>query len=358
MAATSTDVRAVDGVGGAVRHPTFQVQIDGPRAASLANVDLELAPDEVLVRTHQASVCDADLRAYLGMELPSDLPQFHTLGHEGGGTVIATGPDVRQFVEGDEVMLFGMCSSWSPFFKAPENRLHPVPEGLDLDIASLGEPTAVGMFGVLSAGVRLGDVVAVVGLNYQGLLAVQGLKLSGAKTVIAVDYSDVHLDLARKLGADVTVNTEHDDAIEAVRGAARGQLADVVFHSCGYWNPRAGDYFDLGANLVRDSGIFASIPDIMSPITANVHRFHHHAIDVRFPALMHHAHGPEFLKIWLPRVLRPVVEGMIDVRSLITASFPLEQAVDAVKLFSEDPDQVKIVLTREPTTEAHIGARG
>lgn len=318
-------------------------RLAGARRVELTQRELELAEDEVLVQTHQASICDADLRAYRGLYMPEDLPSFEFPGHEGGGRVVEVGSRVRRFKPGDFVMLFGPHNSMAPYFKAREDDLHLAPEGMDPSVAALGEPIAVGMFGVFQSNVQLGDQVVVTGLNFQGLIAVQGLKGRGARTVIAVDYSDAHLRLAQKLGADITVDTTRDDALAAILDLTHGRGADVVFHSCGYWNPRAEEYFNLSIQAVCDEGTLVSLPDMMGPITTSLHRLHHHGVEVRFPALMHH--GPDFRRRWVPRVLRPVAEGLIQIKPLITASRRLEEVAEAFRLFDEDPDQVKVILT-------------
>ncbi|MDQ0219419.1 L-threonine 3-dehydrogenase [Peribacillus cavernae] len=318
------------------------VTLSGTRKLETINRTLELEEDEILVKTTQASICDADLRAWSGMHMPSDLPSFSFIGHEGGGEVIEIGKKVREFKVGDKVMAFGPLNTFSYYFKGAVDRFIKVPEGLDMEIASLGEPTCVGMYGVFHSGVQLGDIALVAGLNFQGLIAVQGLKKRGANKVIAVDYSDAHLELAKKCGADVILNTSYQDIKEKIQELTQGRGVDVTLHSCGYWNPRTEDYFNLCIDVTKDEGIVTSLPDIMSPIKANLHRLHHHAMEIRFNALMHH--GPEFLKQWVPRLMRPVVQGDVDIKSLITARYSLSQVDEAMQKFNEDQDQVKILL--------------
>jgi threonine dehydrogenase-like Zn-dependent dehydrogenase len=322
------------------------VRLAGLKKIETVERDLQPASGEVIVKTGQASICDADLRAYRGLHMPSDLPSFEWLGHEGGGEIVEIGSGVREFKPGDKVMCFGPNNSWSTFFKSPIRAVLRVPDGMETGLAYLGEPIAVGMFGVFQSGVQLGDTACVAGLNFQGLIAVQGLKKKGAKKLIAIDYSDKHLSLAGNLGADILINTSNTNAVQEIREATSGRGADVVFHSCGYWNPNAEEYFNLCAEVVRDEGIFVSIPDIMSPIKANLHRLHHHAIDVRFPAIMHH--GPEYMARWVPRVLRPISEGVIDIGSLVTGTYSLNDVEKAISSFHEDPDHVKILL--DPST--------
>jgi len=239
-------------------------------------------------------------------------------------------------------MLFGPHNSFAHYFKAPVDSLIEVPAGVDMTLASLGEPSAVGMYGVAQSGVVIGDTAVVMGLNYQGQIAVQGLRRSGASQVIAVDYDDFHLDVARRRGADVVVNSETSDVVGTVRELTGGVGADVVFHSCGYWNPRAEEYLAASLNVVRDEGIVASIPDIVSTIKVSLHRVHHHGIDLRFPALMHH--GADFRRRWVPRLMRPIFDETVQVRDLITAEFPLEEVGEAMRVFNTDLSQIKVVL--------------
>ncbi|MGA0595172.1 zinc-dependent alcohol dehydrogenase [Enterovirga sp. CN4-39] len=304
---------------------------------------IELQEHEILVETRQASICDADLRYASGMAWPNDLPPFDWPGHEGGGIVAEVGSKVRKVKPGDRVMLFGLDGCWATHFKSPERNIFLAPDGLSDTAAYLGEPVAVGMYGVFASGVQLGDDVAVAGLNFQGLIAVQGLKAKGARRVIAIDYSEKHLQMAKDLGADVVLNTTKTDAISEVRELTRGVGVDVSYHSCGYWNPRAEEYFNISLEVARDEGIVASVTDIMSPITANLHRAHHHALDVRFPAIMHH--GPHFREQWVQRVLRPVVDGTVRIEPLVTAKFPLKEAAKGMDIFKNDEDQVKVLLT-------------
>lgn len=321
---------------------TKAVYLSGMKQLEIINRDLLLDDDEVLVKTEQASICDADLRAWSGMHMPEDLPSFSFIGHEGGGEVVEVGKKVKEFKVGDKVMAFGPLNTFSEYFKGKEENLIKAPEGLDMEIACLGEPTCVGLYGIYHSGVQLGDTVLVAGLNYQGLLAVEGLKKRGADKVIAVDYSDKHLQLAKNCGADIILNTDSHNVREEIRELTRGRGVDVTFHSCGYWNPRTEEYFNLCVDVTRDEGIMSSIPDIMSPIKANLHRLHHHAIEIRFSALMHH--NPEYLKQWVPKLMQPVVKEMFDIKSLITGSFPLTEVNQAMKTFSDDEDQVKILL--------------
>lgn len=333
------------------------VHMPSPGELELIERELTLAENEVLVETAQASICDADLRAWKGMSIPDDLPDgiFDYPGHEGSGTVLEVGEKVREYEPGEKVMLFGPNNSFSTHFTAPVESLQKVPAGTDLELASLGEPACVGIYGVFKSGVQPGDDVLITGLNFQGQIAVEGLKKKGAATVIAVDHREPRLEVAKDRGADVVLNSETDDvgavveehtqynADEDASGHASGDAGvDVGFHSCGYWNTHAEEYFNLTVQQTRDEGIVVSIPDLMDPIEADLHRIHHHGMDIRMPNLMHH--GPEFLDRWVPRLMKPVVKGTLDVESLVTDTYSISNTDTAMEQYSQDDSQIKIAL--------------
>ena len=89
---------------------------------------------------------------------------------------------------------------------AKGRRLFPVPDGMDLHVAALTEPTAVGMQAVNQGEVEPGDRVAVVGCGPIGLLAIATLADRGMRDVVAVDTSPRRLELAEQFGAAHVVN--------------------------------------------------------------------------------------------------------------------------------------------------------
>lgn len=334
------------------------VRMPAPGLLEVIQRDLEVKRDVVLVETAQASICDADLRAWKGMEIPEDMPDgvFEFPSHEGAGVVVETGYAVTKYEKGDRVMLFGPNNSFSTHFKAPVESLQPAPDEVTTEVASLGEPACVGIYGIFQSGIQPGDDVLVAGLNFQGQIAVEGLKAKGASQVIAVDYREPRLEMAKERGADVVLNTKTDDVASRIdeltqynanqdaSGHQSGDAGvDVSFHSCGYWNPNQEADFNLCVENTRDEGIVASIPDMMEPVTVDLHRIHHHGMEIRIPALMHH--GSEFLDRWVPRLMKPIVKGVIDVESLITAEYSLSEVDEAMKRYDEDESQVKIALS-------------
>ena len=113
--------------------------------------ELECGEDDIIVRNHMMGICGSDKSFYRGSMPPQTAefrqpPEFpFLLGHESGGTVVAVGDRVSDYKVGDKVMAFGWNNNFADYFKSKAFQLQPVPEGLDMDIAALGEPTACAM---------------------------------------------------------------------------------------------------------------------------------------------------------------------------------------------------------------------
>ena len=204
----------------------------------------EPGPGEIVVKVAASGVCHTDLHAARG-----DWPVKPTLpfipGHEGVGHVSAVGAGVTAVKEGDRVGVpwlhtaCGYCphcrTGWETLCGKQQNTGYSVNGGfaeyVRADPAFVGHLPASLEFGaaapVLCAGVTVykalketevkpGEWVAISGIGGLGHMAVQYAKAMGMH-VAAVDVHPEKLDLASKLGADLTVNAADTDPAEAVR---------------------------------------------------------------------------------------------------------------------------------------------
>ena len=148
--------------------------LTGIRSLEVRSRELACGADDIVVKAHAAGICGTDKNLYNGVIPPSgglhsemrtafSYPYF--FGHEGAGTIVETGKNVRRFRTGDKVMAFGWVETYADYFIAKEDDLEPVPDGLDMDLASLGEPIGCAVFSGLCSKVQLGDTVAVVGMR-------------------------------------------------------------------------------------------------------------------------------------------------------------------------------------------------
>lgn len=214
----------------------------------------ELGPGDLLVKTEACGLCGGEtLEWYLASRAPK------VLGHEPTGVVMATGPGVTRFKEGDRVFahhhvpcmschychrgLYTLCEhfhethldpgGFAEYFRAPaENAQFDtliLPENVSFEEGTIIEPMACTLRGVRQTRVRPGDTVAIVGLGFMGMCYLQLVALSPAGKVFALDFSDWRLEKALSLGATHTINPKHEDPVEKLRDLNEGRGADAVF---------------------------------------------------------------------------------------------------------------------------------
>jgi L-iditol 2-dehydrogenase len=315
---------------------TRATQLKAPGEIVLAERELALGPEEVLVKGHLSGVCGSDKAMYRG-DIPEKITLPLWIGHESGGTVVEVGSKVREYRPGDKVMVFSWCNTMADYYKVPVSGLQPIPAGMDLDLASLGEPVACAMYSALTCGAQLGDVVAVYGMGFAGQIIAQAVKRMGAYRVVAIDVGEQKLDIARRLGSDVLINAKAQDPVDAVRELTDGRGADVVVEAAG-----SAASMNQATAMLKHNGILALYSWITQPVTLNIGRWHDDGLQIRTTGLVHHTEQERV--IWTPWALRPVMQGLVDVRALITHEFPLDKVAEAFEVAAQDPTAIKVVV--------------
>ena len=209
----------------------------------LAVVDLPrppLGPGQVRVRVHQVGVCGTDLSLVAG-KLP--FARFPIVpGHELAGEITEAGPG-SLFVPGTrvtanplqhcghcpaclagdihycpEVAVLGVVRRDGAFAEEvilDDAMVRLLPDDLSYEEGAMVEPVVIAERTVARGQVQHGDAVAVLGAGNIGLLLIQVARLAGAGRVLVSDVLDYRLELARRLGADLTVNVAQRDLVEA-----------------------------------------------------------------------------------------------------------------------------------------------
>jgi 2-desacetyl-2-hydroxyethyl bacteriochlorophyllide A dehydrogenase len=315
----------------------------GPYDIDLTERELHCGEDEVIVKNHLIGICGSDKSFYRG-KLPGQTTEFRQkpgfpfyLGHESGGTVVEVGSRVREYRPGDNVMAFGWNNNIAEYFKAKVWEVQLAPAGLDPDLASLGEPIACAMHSGLNSGVQLGDTVVVFGGGFAGQIIAQVVKKKGALRVVVVDPAEEKLELARKLGADHTVNPSRENPVESIKALTGNQGADVVVEAAG-----TETTINQATEVIKRNGTFVWYSWITEPVKLQISRWHDDGLVFKNTCLVHHS-VPERV-IWADAALRPVAQGLVAVRPLITHEFPLEQLAEAFAMADRDSVAVKVAL--------------
>ncbi len=238
----------------------------------------EPEPGTILLKQEMSGMCGTDLHNWEHQRLDGEI----ILGHENVGTIDALGEGVdtdfvgRPIQPGDRVILVPKTPGGAYGFLQAEEQpylrggfadyiylWHPdtivLKTGLAPEIAVLIEPFAVGVHAAMRAGVQLGDTVVVQGTGAIGLFALISAKASGAARLVAIGGPRGRLDLARKIGADVTIDIDEvRDPEERKRivldSTPGGEGADSVFECAGILSA-----IPEGLSYVRQSGTFVEL---------------------------------------------------------------------------------------------------
>ena len=213
-----------------------------PHTIEYREQEIHLTSETVLVR----HVCTAPsqgtaIHRYRGEEIevapysrnegggPYPYPWLQGFGY-GVGRIEEAGTNVQEVEVGQLVYSQKLTAELSVL--TPSD-LIPLPEGLDPESATMLLQAEVGLKGARGADIILGDVVLVTGQGPIGHFAAQLCRLAGAYQVIVTDICEMRLEIARQMGADLTLNPRTDDVLGRIEEFTDGRGADVVVESSG-----------------------------------------------------------------------------------------------------------------------------
>ena len=212
----------------------------------------EPSPSQVLIRTRATLISTGTELTMLSGEYPKgsvwdNITRYPVVpGYSNCGVIESVGEKVKRLKTGDRVL---STAPHAEYAVVDERRAVKVPDGISDEEATFGTLSATVMNSVRLADIKLGETVVIVGAGILGQLACQFSRLCGGFPVIAVDLSDKRLEIARKLGAAVTIQPEREDAAEKIMKLTKGKGADVVFEVTG--NP---EVIPWELSLVKEQG--------------------------------------------------------------------------------------------------------
>ena len=333
----------------------------------------DVGPLDALIRVTTTTICGTDVHILKG-EYPVE--RGLTIGHEPVGVIEKLGSAVRGYTEGQRVIAGAITPSgwshaclcgcgaqdgagtrhgWKPlggwrfgntidgaqaeYLLVPDAmvNLAPVPDGLtDEQVLMCPDIMSTGFSGAESAGIRIGDAVAVFAQGPIGLCATLGAKLSGATLVIGVDKVPARLEMARRLGADVVVDASKVDVVDEILKITGGRGVDASIEALG-----TQATFEAALRVLRPGGTLSSLgvyaTDLKIPLGAFAAGLGDHKIVTTLcPG------GKERMR----RLMSAIESGRADLGALVTHRFKLDDVQAAYKLFAHQRDGVlKVALT-------------
>jgi L-iditol 2-dehydrogenase len=285
------------------------------------------------------------------------------MGHEAAGVIAEVGENVTGWDQGDRVtfdstVFCGSCwfcqrgwtnlcdhrtvlgvsceeyrqhGAFAEYVAVPHQILHRLPEAVSFEQAAMVEAVSIAVHAVGLPPISLGDTAVVVGVGMIGLLAVQALRVRGCGKIIAVDLVQEKLDLALKLGADVSLKADGCNVVQEVKNQTQGRGADVAMEVVGT-NPAVNS----AIACLRKGGKLALVgnlnPRVELPLQAVVTR--------QLTLYGSCASSGEY-----PACLDLMARGAINTEALVSATPPLSEGETWFKrLYEREPGLMKVIL--------------
>jgi alcohol dehydrogenase len=323
-----------------------------------------------VIRITLTTICGTDLHILRG-EYP--VQPGLIIGHEPVGVVEELGDGVTGYKVGDRVLVgaitpCGQClaclsghlsqcgcgggykaaGGWrfgntmngaqAEYLLVPhaQANLAKIPDDLsDEQVVLLSDIASTGFAGAESGGVRMGDSVVIFAQGPIGLCASACAKLMGASLVIGVDTDPGRLEMASRMGADITLNVHEEDVVKEVLRLSDGGV-DVAIEALG-----TQETFESCLRCLRPGGTLSSLGvysgKLQVPYDAIAAGLGDHRIVTTLcPG------GKERMR----RLMNMVHTGRFDPTPLLTHTFSLGDIVAGYKLFGERKDRVLKVAIR------------
>jgi erythritol/L-threitol dehydrogenase len=331
----------------------------------------EPGPGEVLIEVGAVGICASDMKCWLGGPLfwGTDGQGGYVegpciAGHEYAGRVVALGEGaaekhgvrIGERVVAEQIVPcndcrfchtghYWMCRRhWIFGFKrmthggmARYNRfpagalVHTVPDSLSDGEAAYIEPMACAWHAVDRGEIRPGDTVVIGGVGNIGLCMLQIAKLRQPGQLIALDTKPYRLELASRLGADVTIDVTQEDAVQKVRDLTEGYGCDVYIEASG--NP-AG--VNQGLEMIRKLGTFVEFSVFNEPSTVNW--------TIIGDSKELNIHGTHLGPGGYEPSIRALADGSVTVAPLLAGSYPLTRFDEAMQA-ALSGDVLKTIVT-------------
>lgn len=318
----------------------------------LRDVDLPLTvgPRDVKIAIENVGVCGSDVHYFThGRIGPYVVKEPMILGHEASGRIVEVGAGVENLKVGDRVCMepgipdptsrasrIGMYNVdpsvvfWAtppvhgcltPYVVHPASFTYRLPDNVSFAEGAMVEPLAIGMQAATKARIQPGDVAVVTGCGTIGILTALAAMAGGCSRVVISDVLQEKLDIAARYPGITPVNVRTQDLAGVVREATEGWGADVVFEASG--SPAV--YRSL-FELVRPGGCAVLVGIPIDPVAFDVAGAQ--SREARVETVFRYANVYQ-------RAIALIASGKLDLKPLISATFPFDDAIQAFQRAAE-----------------------
>ena len=321
----------------------------------------EMQDDEVLIRVKAVGICGSDVHGMdgsTGRRIPPII-----MGHEAAGIVEATGKQVKNWQPGDRVtfdstiyrlndwytqhgmynlsdgrMVLGVSTpefkkhgAFAEYVTVPQHIVYRIPDNVSFTEAALVEPAAVALHAINLSPISPDDTVVVIGAGMVGAFVIQLLKITGCKSIIAIDLEKDKLNLAKQLGADACFTADDASLNTTLMELTDGRGADIAIEVVG-----VNASIQQAIALLRKGGTLTLLGNLSPQVTVPLQ-----AIVTRQLRLQ----GSCAINGEYPAILELIAAKRLNMTSILSAEAPLsEGAMWFERLYNKEKGLMKAVL--------------
>lgn len=278
----------------------------------------------------------------------SKLDQPLPLGYCNAGVVLESG--VYGYEVGDRIVSNG---NHAEVVRVPKNLCAKIPDSVDDESAAFTVLAAIGLQGIRLINPTLGETIVVSGLGLIGLLCVQMLRANGCR-VLGIDFDTKRCELARQFGAETVDLSKNEDPLAIAQSFSRGRGVDGVVVAAA---TQSDEVMHQAAEMCRKRGRIV----LVGVVGLNLRRDDFFKKEITFQVSASYGPGrydplyeeqgqdyPVGFVRWTEQrnfeaVLDMMAAGSLDVKSLISHRYTIDNAVEAYGLLS-DPSALGIIL--------------
>lgn len=311
---------------------------------------------EVMVRIAFCGICGSDVHIAKG-QWDDRIATFpRVIGHEASGEIVKTGEGVKDWKEGDRVVIrplktCGVCpeclsgdsnvcrqvkylgieedGAFQNYWTVSAEILHRCPDDVSDEHGALAEPLAVCCHAVSRSGLNTGDTAVVIGGGPIGLMTAVILKSKGIQVLVS-ELTEARLENCRKMGISC-VNPTEENLNGAVGNMTGGYGVDAVFEASG---SQAG--LKVAPELCHPNGKIVTVATYAKPMEVSIRDMHFKQVVM----ITTRAYRKEDFDEALDMISRK----FFDCDKLISRIMPLEKLEEGLKLCSSGTDVVKVLI--------------
>jgi L-iditol 2-dehydrogenase len=291
--------------------------------------------DELLVKVQASGICGSDVMEWYRLKTAP-----RVLGHEIAGDIVEVGKNVKKYKIGDRVFISHHVPCNNCNFcnnnKVPEinvdNGTFVLPKEMTYEEGAFIEPLACVVRGFRIAEMKPEQSILILGSGIAGLLQIKLAKAMGARKIFATDINEHRLKIAKKLGADITINAEENVA-KLVKKNNDGMLTDFVILCAGVPSAvkQAFESVTPGGTIL----FFAMTkPGVEIPF---------HLFDIwnkQVKIVSTYAGAPKDIV----EAIEFIKSKKVEVTDMISHRLPLSEAAKGFQLVAKAQDSIKVIL--------------